>query len=98
MTFQSYLENLRAKPDHKKKQFAFWTSFGFTAILFIFWVSTFNIGTGLSGSTVATAVNKAETPSQSLVASVGSIFGTVKDYFFAPKVIEYSQLEAVPGN
>lgn len=98
MNFQKHLENLRAKPDHKKKQFAFWTSFGFSALLFIFWVASFNTGAGTATSTIAKAADKAGTPAQSLVASVGSVFTGIKDYFIAPKVIQYKEIEAVPGN
>ena len=99
MNFQAYLETLRAKPEHKKKQFAFWTSFGFCAILLMFWFATFTSTStaSSSSSTVAAVANNAGTPAQSLVAGVGSIYDSVVNFFFAPKVIHYKQLEVLPG-
>lgn len=97
MNFQAYLEKLRAMPDHKKKQFALFTSLGFSVILLMFWLATLDSSINGSNSTVAKVAGRASTPAQSLVAGVGSIFGSVKDYFITPKVIEYKPLEAVPG-
>jgi hypothetical protein len=97
MTFQSYLQTLRAKSDGSKKQIAFWSSFGITAIIFVFWLASFSaFGTGAK-ATVASAVNKAATPSQSLVASVGGFFGDIKDLFFAPRKVTYTDIQVSPG-
>ena len=49
-------------------------------------------------TTVAQAVNKAGTPAQSLVASVGSFFYDIKDMIFGPKKINYATVEVSPGN
>lgn len=99
MNLQARLENLRAKPEHIRKRYAFWSSFGITAIIFAFWLGSFsvNIG-GVSGAAVASAVNKAGTPAQSLVASVGSFFGDVKDMIFGPRKVIYSTVEVRAGN
>lgn len=98
MSFQSYLEKLRAKPDHEKKRFAFWTSFGFTMVVFMFWLASFTSNVGLSNSAVAVSVEKAGSPTESLIAGVGGFFGDIVNYFFSPKVIEYSELEVVAGD
>lgn len=96
MSFQSYLENLRSKQDHEKKRFAFWTSFGFTALLFAFWLASFTSNLGTSQSVVA-VTEKAGSPT-SMLASVGGFFGDIVEYFFEPKTIEYSEIEVVGGD
>jgi len=98
MSFQSYLENLRSKPDHEKKKFAFWTSFSFTMLIFAFWLASFTSTVGLSNSAIAETIEKAGSPTESLIAGVGGFFGGIVDYFFSPKVIEYSELEVVAGD
>ena len=97
MSLQTYLENLRAKPEHEKKRFAFWSSLGFTAVLFVFWAASFTVNISSSQSVVAQTLEKTSAPAQSLIASVGSFFGDIADYFVSPKVIEYKSLEVVPG-
>ena len=97
MSFQSYLENLRAKPAHIRKQYAFWASFGVTVVIFAFWLASFSPFGGSSQSAVADAVDKARTPGQSLVASVGSFFTDVKDIVFGSRKVTYSSVEVKPG-
>ncbi len=98
MSFQSYLENLRGRPEHIRRQYAFWASFGVTAVIFVFWLASFSVVGNAAKGTIAQTVERIETPAQSLVASVGSFFGDIKDIVFGPKKIEYSSVEAVPGN
>jgi len=99
MSLQTYLENLRNKPDHVKRRFSFWTSFGVTFIIFAFWISSLTGITGGSKSAVvATAVSNAGSPAQSLVASVGAFFVDIKDMVFGPKKIDYSSVEVSAGN
>ncbi len=94
----SHIEDLRAKPEHIRKKVAFWYSFGITAVIFAFWLTSFTpIGSQTKG-TIAQAVNNAGTPAQTLVASVGSFFGDIRDIVFGPKKITYSTVEVTPGN
>jgi hypothetical protein len=97
MSFATYIENLRSKSDSAKKQIAFWSSFGITAIIFVFWLASFNVFGGSNHATVAEAVNKASAPSQSLVASVGGFFGDIKNLFFAPRKVTYTDIQVSPG-
>jgi hypothetical protein len=97
MNIQAYLETLRSKPNDSKKKIAFWSSFGVTAIIFVFWLASFNILGGNSQATVAQAVNSAGTPSQSLVASVGGFFGDIKNIFFGSHKVTYSDIVVTPG-
>ncbi len=97
MTLQSYLETLRAKPEGSKKQIAFWSSFGVTALIFVFWLSSFGTFGATPSSVVAAAVNKAGNPAQSLVASVGGFFGDIKDLFFGARKVTYTDIQVSPG-
>jgi hypothetical protein len=98
MAFQQHLESMRAKPEHIRKRYAFLGSFGITAIIFTFWLGSFSSFGFASQNAVAIAVNKAGTPTQSLVASVGSLFNDVKELIFGAKKITYSSVEVLPGN
>ncbi len=97
MSFATYIENLRAKPEHERKRFAFWSSLCFTAIIAAFWLASFtgiNIG---AESAVSSAVAKAGTPAQSLVAGVGAFGGDVWTMLTGPKKISYAEIQVSPG-
>jgi len=98
MSFETYLENLRAKPENIRRRYAFWSSLGFTAIVFIFWLASFTALGSNAKDTVTQTVEKAGTPAQSLIASVGSFFYDASDMIFGAKKIEYSAVEISPGN
>ena len=97
MSVQSYLERLRAKPEHQRRRIAFWSSFGITAVIFAFWLGSFSISGGVAKSAVTTAVNRAGTPAQSLVASVGSFGRDIWEIIFGSKKVTYSTVEVSPG-
>ncbi len=97
MNLQSYLENLRAKPDHIKKRYAFWSSLSFTAVVFAFWISSFSSWGSEASQNVAKTVDKVGTPAQSMIAGVGSFFVDIKDMIFGAKKIRYTSIEVVPG-
>jgi hypothetical protein len=98
MSFNSTLENLRAKPDHVRKQYSFWSAFGITMIIFAFWSASFTANVaGGQGTQVAATVDKVSTPGSALVASVGGFFWDIKDMIFGPKKVQYSTIEVLPG-
>lgn len=97
MSIQSHLQNLRSKPEHIRKQIAFWSAFGITLIIFVFWVASFTTLGKSTGQAVAHAVQQAGTPAQSLTASVAGFFTDIKDLIFTPKKITYSDIEVAPG-
>ncbi len=97
MSFQTSLENLRAKPEHVRKRYAFWTSFGLTAIIFAFWIGSVTTLGQTSKVVVKTTVNKAGTPAQSLIAGVGTFVSDIKDLLFGPKKVIYSSVEVRAG-
>ena len=98
MTLQTTLENLRAKPEHVRKRIAFWSSFGVTAVIFMFWLSAFSITSSATQGAVATAVAKTSSPGSSLIAGVGSFFTDVKDMIFGAKKITYKEVEVRAGS
>jgi hypothetical protein len=98
MAFQTHLENLRAKPEHIRKRIAFWSSFGITAIIFMFWLGSFSVSGSTAKGAVATAVAKAGSPGSSLIAGVGNFFIDIKEMIFGAKKINYSEVEVRAGD
>ena len=98
MTLQTTLKNLRAKPEHVRKRIAFWSSFGVTAVIFMFWLSTFSITGNTTQGAVAAAVAKTGSPGSSLIAGVGSFFTDVKDMIFGAKKVTYKEIEVRAGS
>jgi len=97
MNLQAHLENIRSKPEHVRKQIAFWSAFGITAIVFVFWIGSFTTVGKNAGQTVAKAVAQAGTPTQSLTASVGGFFSDIKNLIFTPRKITYTDVIVTPG-
>jgi hypothetical protein len=98
MRIERYLSELRTKPEHIRRRFAFWTSLGITFVIFVFWLSSFSRFGVASRMIVAYEVRKAGTPAESLVAAVGSFFVDIKDLVFGAKKMTYSSVEIAPGN
>ncbi|MFA6295541.1 MAG: hypothetical protein WC666_03945 [Candidatus Paceibacterota bacterium] len=97
MSLESYIGSLREKPEHIRKRYAFWTSFGITMVIFTFWLSSFSVFSGATQTAVAEAVSDVNTPAQSLTASVGSFFTDIKDLIFGPRKVIYNSIEVKPG-
>lgn len=98
MALQTHLENLRGKPEHVRKRFAFWTSFGITAIIMVFWLGSFSISSTPASGAVASAVAKAGSPGSSMIAGVGNFFTDIKEMIFGTKKITYKEVIVTPGN
>ena len=100
MTFQAYLENLKNKPEHVRRRYAFGWSLGLTAVVFMFWLASFgNLGVKAGAqSAVASAVSKVSSPGQSLVAGVGAFAGDIWSMVTGPRKVTYSTVEVLPGN
>jgi hypothetical protein len=97
MSFQQYLNHLRSKPPHVHSRIAFGTAFAVTAVIFAFWASSFTVSGTHSKTTVASVVDKAGTPSESLLAGVGGFFSDLKDIIIKPKEITYGEVEVKGG-
>jgi len=97
MKIHSHLALLRSKPEHVRRRIAFWSSFGITGLIFLFWLASFSAIGPSSSSSVAKALDEVNTPAQSMVAAVGSLFDTLRDRLFGPKKVEFSTVEVMPG-
>ncbi len=97
MSLQSILQNLSEKPDHVRKRYSFFISLGITAIIFTFWISSFEFVRTPADKAMASAIDRLETPGQTLVASVGAFAVDIKDMIFGPKKVIYSTVEVKPG-
>ena len=97
MTIQAYIQTLRAKSEGARKQIAFWSAYGLPAVIFVFWLASFNVFGGSANATIAQTVGKAGTPSQSLVASVGGFFGDIKDLLFGSRKVTFTDIQVSPG-
>jgi len=97
MNFETRLENLRQKPEHIKRRYAFWSSLGITAFIFVFWLASFSSWGSTSKEAVANVVSKAGSPAESMIAGVGSFFMDIKDMIFGPRKVTYTSVEVLPG-
>lgn len=98
MSIQSYIENVKSKPEHVRRKTAFWWAFGFTAIIFTFWLGSFTGVNIKAGNSIAATVNKAGSPGQGLVAGVGALGNDVWQLIFGTKKVVYPSIEVVPGS
>lgn len=94
------LEELKMKPDHVKRRFAFLTSLGITVVIFMFWVASFGVQ---SSSLADNSKTKVETPFSAMTASVGDAFDslgeTIANFFTGTKKITPSNdaIELIPA-
>ncbi len=92
---ENHIENMRQKPDHKKKQYALLVSGAITLVILGFWTAskTFSL------NPAAAAMAKAQTPVKTLTASAGDAFDYVKGLLFGANKTEYSSdnIEVVGG-
>ncbi len=96
MSISSRIENMRQKPEHVRKRFAFWFSFSVTALIFVFWLASFTSLSDSFNEKISNITGQIESPRETLVASVGNLFVDIKDIFFSKKVVKYSDIEVVP--
>lgn len=80
-----YIENLKTKPDHVKKRFAFLVSFSFTFLVFVGWIASY--GFTSNSSTVAVA----DAPVSSLTATALGAWDDIKSMILGSNKVEYSQ-------
>lgn len=97
MSIESYFAQLREKPEHIRRRYAFWVPLGVTAAISLFWLSSFSVLSLYSKETVAKSLDRAGTPAQSLVASVGTLFVDIRDLIFGSKKVTYPSIEVKPG-
>lgn len=96
MKLQNHIDNLRQKPEAYRRRFAFWSAFGITAIIGLFWLGSIT-GINIQASqAVSLSVSRAGTPAQSLMAAVGALAGDVWSLATGPSKVEYASIEVQP--
>lgn len=88
---------MRQKPEHVRKQYALFVSLGFTGLVFMFWIASFNLGA--TPEARAMAEYKKNTPIRTMTASVGDAWGYVTSFFINGNKAEYNAdaIEVVGG-
>lgn len=97
MSIQSYLENVRAKPETVRRRTAFWWSLGITALIAAFYVGSITGVNVKSGAAIASAAGRAGSPADSIVAGAGAMVNDIWNMLVEPRKVVYSQVRAVPG-
>lgn len=82
-----YIENLKQKPEHVRKRFAFMVAFSFTFVVFAGWIASY----GLKSSPVLADKNSnVDAPVSTLTASVIGAYDDIKNIIFGTNKVEYS--------
>ena len=87
-TLAHHLDKIRQQPEHIKRHIAFWTSFGITLVIVLFWIASFSFS---NDSAAVAATANTESPLHVMTASVGdawtsftSLFGASTATYKAP--------------
>ena len=83
----NYLENLKTKPEHVKKRFAFLVSFAISFVICAGWIASY----GLKSSPVLTDKEKVDAPVSSLTASVIGAYEDIKNMIFGSNKMQYEE-------
>ncbi|MDE1975082.1 MAG: hypothetical protein KGI49_01030 [Patescibacteria group bacterium] len=97
MSIQSYIANLKTRPDHVRRKTAFWWSFGITAIIAAFYIGSITGINIQSGAAVASIADKAGSPVDSMVAGAGALADDIWTMITGPKKVTYSEVQVTPG-
>ncbi len=89
MSLNNFIENLREKPEHIKKRFAFLVSFSFSFILFAGWMISVNQNTSQIIVKKLPDGNTVETPVSTLTANVIGAYQDIKNIFRSSNKVEY---------
>ncbi|MES3031357.1 MAG: hypothetical protein V4697_03000 [Patescibacteria group bacterium] len=82
-----YIEDLKTKPVHIRKRFAFLTAFSFSALILAGWIGSYTLK---SSPILAEGKSQIEAPVSALTASAGSLWGDIKNFFKSSNETEYS--------
>jgi len=86
-----YINNLKTKPEHIRKRFAFLFSFGFTFLVFAGWIASYGF---TSNKTIVKNINKenvnVEAPVSSLTATALGAWSDIKSIFSGSNKAEFS--------
>ena len=82
-----YIENLKQKPEHVRKRFAFTVAFAFTFIVFAGWMASYSLK---SSPVLADKDSNVDAPVSTLTASVVGAYNDIKNIIFGSNEAEYS--------
>lgn len=87
-----HIENMRSKPEHIKKRYAFFVSFSISVLIFAGWISSYGLHKTpvLADKKDLDQSTKVEPPASALTASVAGLFDDLKTMFSGSNKIEYS--------
>ncbi len=74
-TLAHHLHRIRQKPNHVKRHIAFWTSFGITLVIVLFWAAAASLTNDSSPSIQA---DNAESPWSAMTASMSDAWTSLK--------------------
>ena len=93
-----HIENMKTKPEHVRRRYAFLVSFSISAIIFAGWMASYGISSSpVLAEKTKDGESKVESPVSSLTASVLGAFSDIKSIFFTSNKTEYSSVEVVGG-
>jgi hypothetical protein len=82
-----HIENMRSKPEHVRRRYAFLVSFSVSALIFVGWIASYGFSTS---PVLADKNSNVEAPVSSLTASAFGAFQDMKSIFFGSNKTEYS--------
>ncbi len=86
-----YIENLKLKPEHVRRRFAFLVSFSFTFLIFAGWMASYSLNSSpVLADKDANGNAVVETPASSLTAAAIGAYNDVKSMIFGSNKTEYS--------
>jgi len=94
----NYFENLKTKPIHHKKRFAFLVSFSFSFLILAGWLASYGVSsstviadsTDSNGNVVTSSI---DAPVSSLTATAIGAWTDIKNLFWGSNKTEYSKDE-----
>lgn len=88
---KNYINNLKTKPEHVKKRFAFLVSFSFSALILIGWIASYGFASNpVVADTTDNTSAAIDTPINSVTASVVGAYNDLKNIIFGPNKAEYT--------
>ncbi len=87
MSIINYVENLKTKPEHIRKRYAFLVSFAITFVIFAGWMASYSFQ---SSSIVADENSSVDKPVSSLTATVVGAYEDIKNMIWSSNKNQYS--------
>lgn len=95
MNIIKFIENVKEKPEHIRKRYAFLISFAFTFLITGGWIFSENIGTKAIITKEDSNGKIIETPVTSLTATAVGAFNDIKKIFKSSNKVEYNSADFI---